>query len=112
MQVYQALQGKVEKETYEEAAARKLKIDHALRDGKNYLKRGLVSEADLSFAIAVKNYRDENALFAMIAREFIAVKEYARGLGYLKAGLKVAPQDPLLNQLAQECMRLRTQAGK
>ncbi|MBQ9536864.1 MAG: hypothetical protein IJU79_03635 [Desulfovibrionaceae bacterium] len=107
LQVYQAIVGQVETESYEVAAARKLKIDQALRDGKNFLSRGLVPEAELSFAEAVKNYRTENALFAIIAREFMAVKEYGRGLGYLREGLKRAPTDPMLRELANECMRLR-----
>ncbi|MBQ7738287.1 MAG: hypothetical protein IJT59_01340 [Desulfovibrionaceae bacterium] len=112
VKVYQAIVGQANKETYEEAAARKLKIDHALRDGKNFLSRGLVSDADTCFAQAVKNYRDENALFAMIAREFMNAKEFARAQGYLKFGLKQAPNDPLLLSLAMQCQRLRAQAGR
>ena len=112
VKIYQAIIGQVGQETYEEAAARKLKIDHALRDAKNFLARGQVSEADQSFAQAIKNYRDENALFAVIAREFMVVKEYARAQGYLKFGLKKAPSDPLLLSLAMECQRLRAQKGR
>lgn len=112
VKVYQTIVGQAEQETFEEAAARKLKIDHALRDAKNFLAKGLVSEADQFFGEAIKNYRDENALFAVIAREFMGVKEYARAQGYLKFGLKKAPNDPLLLSLAMECQNLRAQAGR
>ncbi|MBO4336229.1 MAG: hypothetical protein J5846_10445 [Desulfovibrio sp.] len=112
IQIYQTLTGKKNTESYEEALERKLKIDHALRDGKHFLSRRQIAEAEACFAEAIKNYRDEHALFLMIARAYIEIKEYARGLGYLRDGLKHAPNDPNLLRLADECLRMRTESEK
>lgn len=109
VQLYQTIQAKKNTETFEEAAARKLRIDHALRNGKNFLSSGNFPDADACFMEAVKNYRDENALFAMIARAYIDMKEYARALGYLREGLKRAPKDANLRTLAEYCMRMRAE---
>ena len=112
IQIYQTLVGKKNSESYEEAAERKLKIDQALRSGKNFLSHGRLADAEACFADAIKNYRDENALFLMIARAYIELKEYGRGLGYLREGLKRAPQDPNMLKLADECLRMRAETGK
>ena len=112
IQIYQTLTGKKNNESYEEALERKLKIDHALRDGKHFLSRRQINDAEACFAEAIKNYRDEHALFLMIARSYIEIKEFARGLGYLREGLKRAPNDPSLLKLADECLRMRAEAEK
>ncbi|MBQ7617755.1 MAG: hypothetical protein IJS50_02660 [Desulfovibrio sp.] len=107
IQVYQTLAGKKNTESYEQASARKLKIDQALRSGKNFLAHGRVADAEQCFAEALKNYRDEHAIFLIIARAYIELKEYGRGLGYLREGLKRALNEPSLMQLADQCLRLR-----
>ena len=112
IQIYQTLAGKKNTESYEEALERKLKIDHALRDGKHFLSRHQIADAETCFAEAIKNYRDEHALFMMIARAYIEIKEFARGLGYLRDGLKRAPNDPNLLRLAEDCLRMRAEKEK
>ena len=107
VQVYQTVVHKKNTETYEEAAERKLKLDHALRDGKRFLASRQIAEAELCFADSIKYCRYENALFAMIARAYIDIKEYTRGLGYLREGLKRAPNDTALLALAESCQRMR-----
>lgn len=109
---YNASRTAVDEESYETALTRKLHLDHALRDGKKFLAQGKVNEAELSFADARKFFKDEIAMFAVIAREFMAVGEYVRALGQLREGLKVKPADAHLLRLADECTRLRTAAGK
>ncbi|MCR4666192.1 MAG: tetratricopeptide repeat protein [Desulfovibrio sp.] len=111
IQVYQTMVGKKNTETYEEASARKLRIDHSLRDGKKFLSHGRVQDAETCFAEAIKNYKDENALFLLIARAYIEVKEVNRAIGYLREGLKKAPQDPALRSLADECLRMKAAQG-
>ncbi|MBO4369618.1 MAG: hypothetical protein J5803_05920 [Desulfovibrio sp.] len=110
IQVYQVMVGKKNSESYEEACERKLKIDHSLRDGKKFLSHGRIQDAELCFAEAIKNYKDEHALFLMIAKAYIEIKEFSRGLGYLREGLKRAPQDPNLRQLADECLKMRAES--
>ena len=110
IKIYQMYVNSKNSETYEEAAARKLKIDHALRNGKNCLSRGNLQDADRCFGEAIQNYRDEIALFSVIAKEYMALKEYGRALGYLREGVKRAPKDTNLLRLADECLRLRQDA--
>ena len=110
--LYNTLQGVASNEDYDTALQRKLGIDHALRDGKAFLSRGKLPEAEASFAEALKNYRDEDSLFAVIARAYMEKEEYVRALGYLREGLKKAPSNSDLLRLSEECARLRQQAGK
>lgn len=112
VQTYQKLVGKKNEESFEEAAERKLRIDVALRNAKTYLTRGQSAEADRAFTEAVKNYRDENALFLVIARTYMEFKEYGRALGYIREGLKRAPQEQSLQDLAETCMQLRAEAAR
>lgn len=109
---YNASRTAVDEENYETALTRKLNLDHALRDGKKFLAQGKVNEAELCFADARKFFKDEIAMFAVIAREFMAVGEYVRALGQLREGLKIKPTDGCLLRLSDECTRLRTAAGK
>ncbi|MBQ7457405.1 MAG: hypothetical protein IJS54_07360 [Desulfovibrio sp.] len=112
IQVYQNVVGKKNTETFEETAERKLRIDMALRDAKNYLSKGQGTDADRSFAEAIKNYRDEYSLFLVIAHIYMDYKEYGRALGYIREGLKRHPQEPSLLRLAETCMQMRADAAK
>ncbi|MBQ7608202.1 MAG: hypothetical protein IJU76_09570 [Desulfovibrionaceae bacterium] len=110
--VYQTLIGKQSEETFEEAADRKLRIDSAIRDAKNYLARGQMREAEASFTEALKNYRDEHSIFLVIARLYMDCKEYGRALGYIREGLKKIPEDASLRELGETCLRLRGDAAR
>ena len=109
---YNASRSVVDEESYESALTRKLNLDHALRDGKKFLAQGKVNEAEMCFADARKFFKDEIAMFAIIAREFMAVGEYVRALGQVREGLKLQPTDGHLLRLGDECARLRAAAGK
>lgn len=105
---YQSMQGSSEQENYETTLQRKLNIDRNLRDGKKLLAEGRASEADACFAEAMKFYKDELAIFAMMATAMINAGEYVRALGHVRNGLKEDPQNTELIHLANECMRLRS----
>ena len=100
------------KEDYETALNRKLAIDHALRDGRTFLSRGRVAEAEECFVRAEDNVHDETDLFAMIARAYMQAGELNRAIGHLRTGLKLAPADAGLRELAETCLKLKQQAGK
>ena len=100
------------KEDYETALNRKLAIDHALRDGRTFLSRGRVTEAEECFERAEGNFHDETDLFAMIARAYLQVGELNRAIGHLRKGLKLAPANAGLRELADTCLRLKQQTGK
>ncbi|MFT4302569.1 MAG: hypothetical protein QM579_12535 [Desulfovibrio sp.] len=105
---YQNVKGSAEQEDYETTLQRKLSIDRNLRDGKKLLSEGRASEADACFAEAMKSYKDELAIFAMMATAMINAGEYVRALGHVRNGLKEAPQNAELIHLANECIRLRS----
>lgn len=109
---YNASRSVVDEESYETALTRKLHLDHALRDGKKFLAQGKVNEAEMCFADARKFFKDEIAMFAVVAREFMAVGEYVRALGQIREGLKLKPADAHLLRLGDECSRLRATSGK
>ena len=105
---YQNMKGSAEQEDYETTLQRKLNIDRNLRDGKKFLSEGRASEADACFAEAMKFYKDEFAIFAMMATAMINAGEYVRALGHARNGLKENPQNAELIHLANECIRLRS----
>ena len=109
---YNASRSAIDEESYETALTRKLHLDHALRDGKKFLAQGKVNEAELCFADARKFFRDEISMFAVVAREFMAVGEYVRALGQIREGLKLMPTDAYLLRLGDECSKLRATSGK
>ena len=94
-------------EDYETALQRKLQLDRCFNSGKKYLKEGKPSEADACFAEALKYYRDEHALFAMMARAMLEVGEPVRALGHVRNGLKMKPDDAQLKSLANLCTAMR-----
>lgn len=108
---YKNMQNSVEEEDYETTLQRKLNIDRNLREGKKLLSEGRASEADACFAEVMKHYKDEQAVFAMMATAMLNAGEYVRALGHVRNGLKEAPDNPELLRLANECIRLRTLNG-
>ncbi len=111
--VYQLMQAeKVKEESYEEAMQRKMALDKTLKEAHSELERGKVSEADALYAKALSYYRDEKAVFGMIARQLMEVDEVVRALGYLKKGLAVIPDDPELKELAKTCTARRAALGR
>ena len=96
-----------ETEDHDTALARKLKIDQAYNAGKKHLEQGRVSEADASFAEAVRAYKDEHRLFCMIAVLLVDAGEVVRAGPYLKKGLEVLPGDPELMELLERARALR-----
>lgn len=106
--VYQDMKGNAEQEDYETTLQRKINIDRNLREGKKLLSEGRASDADACFAEAMKSYKDERAIFAVMATAMMQAGEYVRALGHLRNGLKEAPQNAELIHLANECARLRS----
>ena len=86
---------------------RKLNLDHGFSDGKKFLAEGKPSEADACFAEALKHYKDEKAIFGMMARAMMDAGEYVRAIGHARAGLKELPDDAELTGIVEECTRLR-----
>ncbi|MDD4701209.1 MAG: hypothetical protein PHI96_03215 [Desulfovibrio sp.] len=105
---YQSVMGNTAQEDYETTLQRKLNIDRNLREGKKLLSEGRASEADACFAEATKSYKDELAIFAMMATAMMHAKEYVRALGHVRSGLKEDPKNAELIHLANECIRLRS----
>lgn len=108
--VYKQLKGA--EEDYETALQRKLNLDHCLGNGNAYLAQGKPAEADECFLEAFKYYRNEFAVFGMIARAMLEAGHIARALGYARKGLKLKPADAALQEIVEECGRLKDQAGK
>ena len=71
-----------------------------------------LTRADASFAEALKYYKNEFSVFSMMAKAMLEAGEYVRALGHVRKGLKERPEDAELLQLAEECLRLRAQAGR
>lgn len=105
--VYRAMLDLVDDEEYEVALQRKLNIDRAFKDGKKFLREGKSSEADACFAEAMKYYKDEHAIFGMMARAMLDAGEPVRALGHVRAGLKRRPNDPALQSLLVQCAAMR-----
>ena len=112
VKLYKKLQGQEDQEDYEATLQRKLRLDRAIREGKNLLAQKRATEADACFSEGLSHCRTEFAAYSMIAKALLEAGEYVRALGHLRNGLKLHPDDPQMNALAEECLRLRAQAGK
>lgn len=106
-QFYRAMKGQEKEEEYQLALQRKLNLDHCFSDGKKFLAEGKPSEADACFAEALKHYKDEKAIFGMMARAMMDAGEYVRAIGHARMGLKEMPDDAELARIIEECTRLR-----
>ena len=112
IKLYKELRGQENQEDYETTLQRKLNLDRCIKEGKLLLSQGKASEADASFAEALKYYKHEFSVFSMMAKAMLEAGEYVRALGHVRKGLKERPEDAELLQLAEECLRLRAQAGR
>ena len=106
-QVYRTLKGQEKEEEYQSALQRKLSLDHCFSDGKKFLSAGKPTEADACFVEALKHYKDEKAIFGMMARAMMDAGEYVRAMGHARNGLKELPNDAELTRIIEECARLR-----
>ena len=106
-QVYRTLKGQEKEEEYQSALQRKLSLDHSFSDGKKFLSAGKPTEADACFVEALKHYKDEKAIFGMMARAMMDAGEYVRAMGHARNGLKELPNDAELTRIIEECARLR-----
>lgn len=106
-QIYRSMKGQEKEEEYQEALQRKLNLDRCFLDGKQFLAEGKPSEADACFGEAMKHYKDETAVFGMMAKAMMDAGEYVRALGHARAGLKELPNDEALSRIVEECGRLR-----
>ena len=109
---YSALSGEEEEEDYEATLARKVNLDRCINDGKVFLGQGKPSDADNCFAEAFKYYKDESAVYGLMAKAMMDAKEYVRALGYIRKGLNEKADNADLRQLAEECLKKRAQAGR
>lgn len=107
IQIYKALQGQEKQEDYETTLQRKLGLDHCLKEGRVLLAQGKASEADAVFMEGLKNFRNEQAVFSLMAKAHMEAGEYVRALGYIKKGLQYVKDDPVLLELGQICLRKR-----
>lgn len=105
--VYRSLKGQEKEEEYQAALQRKLNLDHCFRDGKKFLAEGKGPEADACFVEALKHYKDEKAIFGMMAKAMMDAGEYVRAMGHARTGLKELPGDEDLARIIEECTRLR-----
>ena len=87
-QVYRTLKGQEKEEEYQSALQRKLSLDHSFSDGKKFLSAGKPTEADACFVEALKHYKDEKAIFGMMARAMMDAGEYVRAMGHARNGHK------------------------
>ncbi len=106
-QVYRTLKGQEKEEEYQSALQRKLSLDHSFSAGKKFLSAGKPTEADACFVEALKHYKDEKAIFGMMARAMMDAGEYVRAMGHARNGLKELPNDAELTRIIEECTRLR-----
>ncbi len=109
---YKQLKGAENKEGYEETLQRKLSLDRCLNDGKAFLKQGEASEADNSFNEAFKYYKNEFAIYSMMAKAMLDAGHPGRALGYVRKGLAERADDKELLALAQECGKLRAKNSR
>ncbi len=96
-----------DKESHEEALARKLKIDRAFNEGRNLLAKNNVSEADQCFSEAITHYRDEHSLFSLIGEALMQANAPKRAFPYLKKGIEVDANNELMRKLYEQCDELR-----
>ncbi len=93
LQVLQVYYSKLTKseESKAEARLRKKRLDKAFNNGKRLLEQGKTSEADKAFQNALTEYRDENALFLMIAQLLCDANQHTRAITYVKKASEVFP---------------------
>lgn len=109
---YKQIMGQEEQEDYEATLQRKLNLDRCISDGRRFLSERKIPEADACFTEAFKYYKNEFAAYSMVAKALLEAGEYVRALGHVRKGLGERPEDADLRRIAEECLRLRAQAGR
>lgn len=104
---YKLLHEAQSRESYEVAAARKLKLDQHFNAGLKLLEQRQVSEADAEFTETLNYYRDEYRVFAFIGKALVEAGEHRRAGPYLKKGLEIAPTDAELLKLFDQITQLK-----
>lgn len=104
---YNKIAGKEEEEDYETALQRKINLDRCFNNGKVFVSQGKMTEADECFNEAFNYYKNEFAIFNLIAKTLMDAGQYVRALSYVRKGLKEKPDDPVLTKLAEECAQKR-----
>lgn len=104
---YKAMQAAAALEDHKATLARKLHLDHAYNEGLKLLAGNKISEADASFAEALKYYKDEHRIFPLIGKALMGAGEIRRALPYLKRAAELLPQDEDVRAMLGECVRMR-----
>ncbi len=107
--VFKTVMANKDKESHAEAKVRKLKIDKAFNDAKKFLQQNNVSEADQCFSEAIKFYKDEHTLFALIGEALMEANAPKRAFPYLKKGVEVDSKSQKVRDLYEKCEVLRKQ---
>jgi tetratricopeptide (TPR) repeat protein len=97
-----AIDVKLNHESYEMAAERKLKLDQTLNRALRTLEQGQIAKADEIFSEALVFYRDEHRVFTYIAKALMNVGAIKRAQGYVRRGLAVVPGDAVMLALMDE----------
>ena len=95
VKVYEHLTKAVEeeKESYEDALARKKNIDVNLIAAKDFLSRGFVEQADEAVKKALESYKDEHAIFAYIGKLYLDSNFITRAKHYYKKAVEAEPDN-------------------
>ena len=96
-------------ETYDEALARKKRLDKQIILGKKYIEEGKIAEADQALQVAITYYKDEKSLFPYIAKLFIDANQPARAVLYLKKALEEQPGNPEIKNMIQNILNKRNE---
>ena len=105
--VYKTLRAAEEAENHDDTLARKIRLDQAYNQGLKLLEQGKASDADASFAEALKNYKDEHRVLSLMAKAFMDAGEVRRALPYFKRAVEVTPENTELLAQMEECVRQR-----
>ncbi len=91
--VIKKVQEEMDRETLEAMRQRKMKIDQFIIQGRKYLEKENILEAQRSFRSAVEEYVDEEPLFTIIADNLVAAGYSKEPLEYLKRALEIDPDN-------------------
>ena len=98
--VIKKVREEMERETLEAMRQRKMKIDQLIIQGRKYLEKKNILEAQRSFRGAVEEYVDEDAMFLVIADSLVSAGYSKEPLEYLKRALEIDPDNRKACELA------------
>jgi len=98
--VIKGVREEMERESLEAMRERKMKIDQFIIQGRKYLEKNNILEAQRSFRGAVEEYVDEDALFTIIADNLVTAGYSKEPLEYLKRALEIDPENRKACELA------------